>query len=402
MINTLPGFLLGCLDEILQKRPNIIIDYLLLICILSLLCIGLVMVSSASVSIAEHRSGEPFYFLWRQLVYSAIGIGLASILFFIPMRAWEQTGPVLIVASIFLLLLVFVPGIGREVNGSQRWISFGGFNLQPSELAKLFTIIYLAGYLVRHGDDVRQRAAGFLRPMTLLAVLVLLMLLEPDYGAAAVMLATAMGMMWLGGARVSQFLLLLAATAMVLAVLALIEPYRLTRLTVFMNPWADPFNSGFQLTQALIAFGRGDWFGVGLGAGVQKLFYLPEAHTDFLLAVLGEELGLIGVLLVIALFSVLIFRMFSIGRKAEQREHPFAAYLTYGVAFWVGLQAFINMGVNMGVLPTKGLTLPLMSYGGSSIVVICVAMALVLRTHHETHKHDRFSQRASSNRDRKQ
>ena len=389
MINAMPGFLLACLDDPRVKKPNFVIDYVLLVCVLALMCIGLVMVSSASVSIAEHQSGEAFYFLWRQLIYSAIGIGLASVLFFVPMRVWEQTGPTLIVISVLLLLIVFIPGIGREVNGSQRWISVAGFNLQPSELARLFTIIYLAGYLVRHGHDVRKRAAGFLRPM---------ILLEPDYGAAAVMLATAMGMMWLGGARVSQFILLLVATGMVLAVLALIEPYRLTRLTVFLDPWADPFNSGFQLTQALIAFGRGDWFGVGLGAGVQKLFYLPEAHTDFLLAVLGEELGLVGVLLVITLFSVLIFRIFSIGRKAEQRERPFAAFLTYGIAFWVGLQAFINMGVNMGVLPTKGLTLPLMSYGGSSIVVVCVAMALVLRTYHETHIHDRSSQRSSDNR----
>jgi cell division protein FtsW len=369
------------------------LDQGLLLAVGILLVLGVVMVGSASSAIAERQTGTAFYYLWRQLVYVGFGLTVATAVLFLPLRLWQAAGPWLILASIFLLLLVFIPGLGREVNGSLRWVRLGSMSVQVSEFAKLFVILYLAGYLVRHREAVQTSMGGFLRPLALLLILAVLLLLQPDYGAVAVMLMTAMGMMWLGGARLFQFLLLLLSVSGALALLALISPYRMERLTGFLNPWADPFDSGFQLTQALIAFGRGEWFGVGLGASVQKLFYLPEAHTDFLFAVLAEELGLVTVLLVVGLFLFIVMRAFVIGRRAETRELPYHAFVAYGVGFWIGLQAFINLGVNMGVLPTKGLTLPLMSYGGSSMVVMCVAIALLLRVDSETRQNDRLTQR---------
>lgn len=368
-------------------------DYLLLGIFISLLIIGLIMVGSASVSIAEKNLGQPFYYLWRQLMYTGIGLFAAVIMVKIPMRIWQELGPALVIVSLMLLLLVFVPGIGKTVNGSTRWISVGGFNLQASEFVKLFMILYLAGYLVRHTEAVRTTVGGFWRPLGLLTVMMVLLLLEPDFGAAAVLIATAVAMMWLGGVRIGQFIILLASVSGALAMLVYSSSYRMQRLTGFMDPWDDPFNSGFQLTQALIAFGRGEWLGVGLGASVQKLFYLPEAHTDFLFAVLAEELGLFGVVTVIVLFTLLVHRILVIGRRAENRERPFSGYVAYGIGIWIGLQAFINIGVNMGVLPTKGLTLPLMSYGGSSMVVMCMAIALLVRIDFETRKEDRVIQR---------
>ena len=362
---------------------NLPVDMPLLLAAIALLGIGLVMVASASITIADgpgHGApGDPFYFLTRQVVFAGFGVCLAIAAFAVPPRLLEQHGMSLILFALVLLVVVFLPGLGKTVNGSTRWIGVGPVNLQVSEFAKLATVIYLAGYLVRRREEVRTRFSGFLRPMILLSVLVVLLLLEPDFGAAAVMLATALGMMWLGGVRLWQFAMLLTTISAALVVLMLSSPYRLQRLTAFVNPWADPFNSGFQLTQALIAFGRGEWFGVGLGRSVQKLFYLPEAHTDFLFAVMAEELGLVGAVVVIMLFALLISRALVIGRRAECQGHLFGAYLAYGLGIWVALQAFINIGVNMGVLPTKGLTLPFMSYGGSSLVVMCIVVALVLR-----------------------
>jgi len=368
-------------------------DYWLVGSTLALMFLGLIMVGSASVSVADRELGAPFYYLWRQLLFTGMGMLAAIITVRIPMRVWQEVGPALMVLNLLLLVLVFIPGLGHSANGSTRWISIGSFHLQASEIVKLFSLIYLAGYLVRHNESVRTTFAGFLRPLGLLVIIAVLLLLEPDFGAAAVLIATAVVMMWLAGVRVSQFMLLIIAVAVALALLVYTSEYRMHRLTAFLNPWADPYNSGFQLTQALIAFGRGEWLGVGLGSSVQKLFYLPEAHTDFLFAVLAEELGLVGVVVVISLFSVLIVRALRIGRAAENRERPFAGYVAYGIGIWIGLQAFINMGVNMGVLPTKGLTLPFMSYGGSSIIVMCVAMALLIRVDYETRRDDRFIQR---------
>lgn len=374
------------------------LDLPLLLSALTLLGLGLVMVASSSISIAERQLSEPLYYFWRQLSYSIVGLLAAAVVFKISLDFLQKTGPVLIVISMFLLMIVLIPGIGKEVNGSIRWINLGIISLQVSEFVKLATVIYLAGYLVRHNEEVRTNLSGFLRPLTLIFIISLLLILEPDFGAVAVIAMTAMGMLWLGGASFFQFVLLILTTAAALSLVAISSPYRMERLTTFLNPWADPFNSGFQLTQALIAFGRGEWFGVGLGSSVQKLFYLPEAHTDFVLAVLAEELGLFSVILVIALFCFIVIRALMIGRRAEKRERPFTAFLAYGLGIWLGLQAFINIGVNMGVLPTKGLTLPLMSYGGSSLIIMCAVIALLLRADYETRQYDRSSQNKRKNR----
>jgi cell division protein FtsW len=368
------------------------IDLPLLMSALILLGLGLVMVASSSISIAERQLSEPLYYFWRQLSYSVIGLISAVIVFKIPLDFLRKVGPILIVISMFLLMIVLIPGVGKEVNGSMRWLNLGIISLQVSEFVKLAVVIYLAGYLVRHNEEVRTNLSGFLRPLALIFIVSLLLILEPDFGAVAVIAMTAMGMLWLGGASFFQFIFLMLTMVAVLSLVAISSPYRMERLTTFLNPWADPFNSGFQLTQALIAFGRGEWFGVGLGASVQKLFYLPEAHTDFVFAVLAEELGLFSVMIVIVLFCFIVIRALMIGRRAEKRERPFTAFLAYGLAIWLGLQAFINVGVNMGVLPTKGLTLPLMSYGGSSLIIMCTVIAMLLRADYETRQFDRAGQ----------
>ncbi len=371
------------------------VDWPLLTTALLLLGLGLVMIASASAGIAERQLGVPAYYLTRQILYVGVALLLSWVAWRIPLSVWERLGPLLIIASLLLLLALSIPGLGRTVNGATRWLQLGAFNLQVSEVAKLAMVLYLAGYLMRRGDEVCSTVGGFLKPMVVVGVFAAFLLAEPDFGAAVVLMATALGMMFLGGVRLWLFGVLLLMTLSAVAMLAISSPYRLERLTTFLNPWADPFNSGFQLTQALIAFGRGEWFGVGLGASVQKLFYLPEAHTDFVYAVLAEELGTVGATVVVLLFVLLITRIFHIGRNAAEAGLGFGAHLCYGVALWFAIQAFINMGVNMGLLPTKGLTLPLMSYGGSSIVVMCVAIALVLRVALETPRRGVSQRRAA-------
>ncbi len=358
-------------------------DYGLLASALFLAGLGLVMVASASISIAAREVSDPLYFFWRQAAYLGFSLAIGAITLGVPTRIWQRLGPVLLVLGIVLLALVLLPGVGREVNGSTRWMKFGTLNLQPSEVMKVFLVIYLAGYLVRRTEEVRSRLGGFLKPVVLLSIIAALLLLEPDYGATVVLFATALGMMFLAGVPLMIFLVWVLVTVSFFACLMLAAPYRLERLMIFMNPWSDPYGSGFQLTQALIAIGRGEWFGVGLGASVQKLFYLPEAHTDFLFAVLAEELGLVGVVSVISLFAFIVIRAMQIGARAEKLGAPFCAYLAYGIGLLVALQSVINIGVNMGMLPTKGLTLPLMSYGGSSLVVSCLCIAILLRIDHE-------------------
>jgi len=371
-------------------------DWPLLVAAGSLLGLGLVMIASASVGIADRQTGDPTYYLVRQSLYVALGFAAAFIAWHIPLSAWERSGPAWILVALLLLLAVMVPGLGRTVNGSTRWLLLGPFNLQVSELAKLAMILYLSGYLVRRGDEVRNTVGGFLKPMFLLGLFAVLLLAEPDFGATVVLAATALGMMFLGGVRLWLFGVLVLGALGSFALLAISSPYRLERLTTFLNPWADPFNSGFQLTQALIAFGRGEWFGVGLGSSVQKLFYLPEAHTDFVYAVLVEELGMVGGSIVVLLFVLLVGRILRIGRNAADAGMSFASHLCYGVGIWIALQAFINMGVNMGLLPTKGLTLPLMSYGGSSMVAMCVALALIQRVALEIPVHGVSTRRVSA------
>jgi len=336
--------------------------------------------------ISERHFHQPFHYLLRQSIYLGFGIMVAFIVLRIDTRFWEKVSAPLILVSIVLLAAVLVPGIGRSVNGSMRWIGVGPMGMQISELVKLCVIIYIAGYLVRRGDELRQRASGFLKPMFVLAIIGALLLKEPDFGATVVILATAMAMMFLAGVRFWQFMLLLFVVAVIVALIAVASPYRVARLTTFLNPWAQQFDSGYQLTQSLIAFGRGGWLGVGLGESVQKLFYLPEAHTDFIFAVLVEELGLIGVSVVIGFYTLLVARILAIGRNAHHIGKLFSAYMAYGFAFWFGLQAMINMGVTSGALPTKGLTLPLISYGGSSMLVMCTVLALIMRIDHETRR----------------
>lgn len=351
--------------------------------VVSLMCFGLVMTGSASIGISDRETQQPLYYVIRQMLYLGVGLVAALCVLNLRLSVWQRLGPYLLVGSMFLLVLVLVPGIGVQVKGSARWINLVMFNLQPSELAKLFFIIYLAGYLVRRNDEIRETLKGFLKPVVLLTLTSLLLFAEPDFGAVVVLSATVFGMLFLAGVRLLHFSVFVLVVVAALVAMAFSAPYRIERLTTFMNPWSDPFNSGFQLTQALIAFGRGEWFGVGLGGSVQKLFYLPEAHTDFVFAVIGEEFGLVGSIAVILLFSVMVWRIFRIAARAEQAGDKFAAYLSYGIGMWISLQAIINIGVNMGVLPTKGLTLPLMSYGGSSIVVVCMALAMVMRVNYE-------------------
>jgi len=359
-------------------------DYWLVFTVLALTLLGLVMVSSASITFADREIGRPFYYAIRQTIYIGCGVVAGMLLFRLRLVELERVGMALLLSAFAMLLLVLVPGVGVEVNGASRWISVGLFRMQVSEPAKLFFIIYLASYLARHGDEVRTQISGFLKPLGLLAIAAVLLLLEPDFGATVVLAAIVMGMIFMAGVKLLQFGGMLGLGGLLLAGMAVSSPYRMQRLTTFIDPWADPFDSGFQLTQSLIAIGRGEWFGVGLGASIQKLFYLPEAHTDFVFAVLAEELGLLGVCTIIVLYSVLVWRAFVIAAQAVKAENFFASYLAYGIGIWFGLQSFINIGVNMGLLPTKGLTLPLMSYGGSSMVVMCAAVALLLRIDHET------------------
>ncbi len=362
------------------------LDLPLLIAVIAIASLGLVMVASTSLGLAERQFGDPFHFVIRQGIFLVLGAGAMSIVLRVPLALWERLARPLFFATLVLLAAVLVPGVGWQVNGSVRWIPLGPLHLQVSELAKFAAVVYLADYVVRHAEAVRTTARGFLIPMALLCVAGFFLLLEPDFGSTGVLMATALGLLFLAGVRLWQFGLLFLTVSTGLGLLAVLSPYRLARLTSFLNPWADPFSSGFQLTQALIAIGRGGWLGVGLGNSVQKLFYLPEAHTDFLFSILAEELGLLGVVVVVVLFGFVVWRAFRIGRRAERAGQAFGAYLAYGIGLWVGLQAYLNIGVNLGVLPTKGLTLPLMSYGGSSLLMNCIAIGLLLRVDRETRR----------------
>ncbi len=352
-----------------------------------LLAIGIVMVYSASIPTAERLVGNSFYYLLRHMISILLGLGVAEVIMRTRVRQWEKVGPYLLLAGICLLVVVLVPGIGAYVNGSSRWLRLGIFKLQPSELVKLFMIVYVAGYLVRKQEELRFFTQGILMVSIVVAVIGMLLLQEPDLGAVVVICITVFVMMFLGGVRFWHFMAVVGAGLGGMVLLTIYSPYRMARITGFLDPWADPFNRGFQLTQALIAFGRGGLFGVGLGGSIQKLFYLPAAHTDFLLAVLAEELGLIGVLVIIALFAIIVWRAFVISRAAEQLGQIYGARLAQGIGLLIGAQAMINMGVNMGVLPTKGLTLPFVSYGGSSMVVSCAAAGLLLLVDRETRQH---------------
>lgn len=377
------------------------LDGTLILLVVSLLLIGLVMVSSASISVADSKNSTPFYYLYRQLIAVAIGLAAATVIFKIRLVYWEKSGMALLAISFMLVILVLLPGIGKTINGSTRWIPVGVLNFQVSEIVKLFLMVYVAGYLVRHGEEVRSSLLGFVKPMFMVGLVCMFLMLEPDFGASVVIMATVLGMTFLAGVRFTQFAAVLIIFGAAATQLIVSSQYRLERLTAFVNPWADPFDTGFQLTQSLIAIGSGGLTGVGLGGSVQKLFYLPEAHTDFLFAVLAEELGLIGVTIVIGLYTALVFRVFMIARKAESCGNQFASFLAYGIGIWLGLQAFINIGVNMGMLPTKGLTLPLMSYGGSSLIVVSASIGLLLRISYECSNGQAMSRKISAGKKRK-
>jgi len=358
------------------------LDLLLIWSAVGLLLIGLVMVYSASIAIAEgsrFTNYQSHYFLMRHSVFLAVGIGFGLVAFQLPMTQWQRLALPLFVGGVVLLVVVLIPGIGREVNGAQRWLSLGPVNLQPSELMKIFAALYAADYTVRKLDAMSSFKRGFLPMMAVILFVGFLLLREPDFGAFVVITTIAFGVLFLGGVNVRVFALLAVFAVIGFIILIWTSPYRRERIFGFMDPWQDAFGKGYQLSHALIAFGRGEWFGVGLGASVEKLFYLPEAHTDFLLAVIAEELGFAGVVLVVGLFAVLVQRAFVIGREAIKLERYFSGLVAQGIGLWMGVQSFINMGVNMGLLPTKGLTLPMMSFGGSGIVANCVALAILLR-----------------------
>lgn len=380
------------LGPLMMSRERInspIYDLTLIWVILMLLAFGLVMVYSASVAFAESSKAFGYnstYFLIRQSIYICLGLLASVVVFQIPMAWWQKMSPYLFLGGLALLIMVLIPGIGKVVNGSRRWISLLVMNLQPSELMKLFIAMYASDYAIRRATNMHSFTKGFLPMLGVMVLVGVLLLLEPDFGAFAVTAAIAFSIMWLGGVHVKIFMGLLAALPLAIIGLVVMAPYRLERMKGFMDPFADPFDTGYQLSHALIAFGRGEFWGVGLGGSVEKLLYLPEAHTDFLLAVVAEELGFVGVTIILLLFAWVVMRAFSIAKEAVENERYYSALLAQGIGVWIGAQSFINMGVNMGLLPTKGLTLPLLSYGGSGILANCVAIAVLLRIDFENRR----------------
>lgn len=354
----------------------------LVISSVALLVMGVVMISSASMDMAAETMGSSYHYVIRQLVFAVMGATLALVAVNVPISWWERSGWLLLGIGMLSLILVLTP-LGRTVNGSTRWIPFGLFNVQVSEVAKLCLIAYLAGYVVRRREELLNTWAGFLKPLVVLGVASVLLVIQPDFGATVVLVTAAAGMIFLSGVRLSRFVPLIAVLVVIGALLIVTQPYRLKRVVSYLDPWKDQFDTGYQLTQSLIAFGRGEWTGVGLGNSVQKLFYLPEAHTDFIFAIIAEEFGLVGSLLVLGLFTVLVVTGFVIARRAEKAEMPFAACYAYGISLLVGLQAGINMAVSTGLLPTKGLTLPLVSYGGSSLMIMCICLGVLARVEME-------------------
>jgi cell division protein FtsW len=379
-----------------ESRAMLTYDPTLAWSALLLLAIGVIMVYSASIAMAEtaaYTGYRPWYFLARHAVYVAAGVAAGLVAFQVPVNVWQRLAPYLFIIGALLLVAVLIPGIGKAVNGSKRWLSLIVINLQPSEFMKLFVVLYAASYSMRKADFLHAEQPlkhtlfrGFLPLLAVMIAISALLLQEPDFGACVVIIAIAFGILFLGGLDWRLLIGLSLMLPVALWVLIWIAPYRLHRFTGFLDPWSDPLGKGYQLTHSLIAFGRGEWFGVGLGASVEKLLYLPEAHTDFLLAVIAEELGFVGVAVVICLFAWLLLRTYAIGRQAGRLERPFAALVAHGIGMWLGVQTFINAGVNMGVLPTKGLTLPFLSFGGSGIVANCMAVAILLRVDYENRR----------------
>ncbi len=354
----------------------------LVISAVALLVVGVIMISSASMDMAAETVGNSYHYVIRQLLFAGLGCGLAIVAVNVPVSWWERSGWLLLGIGLLVLLLVLTP-LGRTVNGSTRWIPFGLFNVQVSEVAKLCLIAYLAGYVVRRREELLNTWPGFLKPLVVLGVASVLLVIQPDFGATVVLITAAAGMIFLSGVRLTRFVPLILILVVLGSILVLTQPYRLKRVVSYLDPWKDQFDSGYQLTQSLIAFGRGEWAGVGLGNSIQKLFYLPEAHTDFIFAIIAEEFGLLGSLLVLGLFTALVLSGLVIARRAEKADMPFAACFGYGLTLLIGLQATINIAVSTGLLPTKGLTLPLVSYGGSSLMIMCVCIGVLARVEME-------------------
>lgn len=377
-------------DGQLQPLPVLVVSAV------ALLVVGVVMISSASMDMAEATLGNGYHYVIRQLLYAAMGCVAALIAVNVPVSWWERSGWLMLGIGLAVLVLVLTP-LGRTVNGSTRWIPMLVFNVQVSEVAKLCLIAYLAGYVVRRREELLNTWPGFLKPLVVLGVASVLLVIQPDFGATVVLVTAAAGMIFLSGVRLTRFAPLIAILAVLGTVLVVTQPYRLKRVVSYLDPWKDQFDSGYQLTQSLIAFGRGEWFGVGLGNSVQKLFFLPEAHTDFIFSIIAEEFGLVGALIVLGLFTALVVSGFVIARRAEKSGMPFGACFSYGLTLLIGLQAGINMAVATGLLPTKGLTLPLVSYGGSSLMVTCVAIGVLVRVEMERLDRVRMSEQEKTN-----
>ena len=359
------------------------LDFKLLIPVLALISIGLVMVASSSFSYAEYKFGDHFYFVKRHIAYLILGFSTMLFCFFVQPSIWAKYGILWVFLSALLLIAVLIPGVGLNLNGSRRWLSIGGFTLQVSELAKIATVVFLAKQLEKYRETLSDDWAKFGKLIAVMMLLVLLLILEPDFGSVVVLSCTFMAMLFLGGSHIRQFLIILGAASVSFWAMVTMAPYRLARLTAYLDPWSDQFNSGYQLTQSLIAFGRGELFGVGLGQSVQKMLYLPDAHTDFVFAIYAEEFGFIGVICLLMMYSFLVVRIMQLGKKAISHQQWYAAYLLIGFGLLISGQAFINLGVNAGLLPTKGLTLPFVSYGGSSLIVCCAMVGMILRLSHE-------------------
>ncbi len=372
------------------SSPEALFDRQLVWIAFGLMLIGLVMVTSASFPISSRLTDQPFHFMFRHAIFLLLAFLTSSLVLQVPLDRWMKYSSLLLGISFFLLIVVLV--VGKSVNGASRWIPLGLFNLQPAEVAKLSLFIFMSGYLVRKHDEVRQTFfGGFLKPIMVFGTLAVLLLGQPDLGTVIVMLVTLFGMLFIAGAKLSQFLALMVAGVLAVVALIVAEPYRVRRVTSFLDPWEDPFGSGYQLTQSLMAFGRGEWFGQGLGNSIQKLEYLPEAHTDFVFAVLAEELGFIGVVLVLVLIFSLVLKAIFIGKKAFQHDQQFGGYLAFGIGIWFAFQTLVNVGAAAGMVPTKGLTLPLISYGGSSLIIMSVAVSILLRIDHECRLADRHA-----------
>ena len=376
-------------NNFISRRSDWHIDLQVLLPVLALISIGLVMIASASFSFAEYRFGDELFFVKRHLAYLVLAGFVMGVGFFVGPDVWANYGRLWLAVSVFLLVIVLIPGIGLELNGSRRWLSIAGFTFQVSEAVKIAVVVFLAAHLAKHRDALADDWRMFLQLIAIIVLLELLLILEPDFGSMVLVGCTFMALLFLGGTHIRQFILVAAVAGLVVFWLAESAPYRVARITAFMDPWSDPFNSGYQLTQSLIAFGRGEWFGVGLGQSVQKMLYLPEAHTDFVFAIFAEEFGYVGVICLLGLYSYLVLRILQLAMQAINQKYWYAAYTLIGFSLLIAGQTFINLGVNAGLLPTKGLTLPFVSYGGSSLMSSCAMVGMILRFSHQLHSEKR-------------